>query len=56
MSCPEPNNWFAVINLSTVNYFVAFVPSDMKEKIVKNIKDQFIIEEHSWIDSNYSRR
>jgi len=49
----QPNQWDNIINLSTINYFVAFVSASKVKKIKKKLKEYDYITP-DWID-NYKQ-
>ena len=48
----EPSDWDGVINLSTIDYFVAFVSQDKADEIIKIPGYKFVSPD--WINNNYS--
>jgi len=53
MSAPEPEEWDNVVNLSSIDYFVAFVSASKRDKIKKNLKGYDYITPE-WMD-NYKQ-
>jgi len=49
----QPNNWDGVINLSTIDYFVALVSGEQAASIRQIEGYEFV--ELDWIEDNYSQ-
>jgi hypothetical protein len=53
MANPEPDNWESIVNLSTINYFVAFLPDYVTEERISKMPGYYF-ERPKWMD-NYQQ-